>query len=248
MQNMPNQTMMGQHLAVMGSSRYRQEYVPLDDAVLYSMFPDPVPRRGGVAMTQRLACVRLSRTNGKVVGCCTKWWDLDALRKRWRERPNVSTAKAVSSSAKLQAALQQEGRYVSPFGEDLPIYIDSASSRSRDLDWEMLELDVFRGLNGQVPFDYRLSRRVRGRIIDELPFIDIGEHFRTVVPDDTYRSLTRQLIDQHTRVVNGMSLVPLRWVKRIGMADTVVVETDVPIVIRLASPKHIVIELGAMVR
>jgi hypothetical protein len=135
---------------------------------------------------------------------------------------------------------------MSPFGEDLPIFVDSASSCARSLDWDSLEFDVFRGLNSQIPFDFHLSRRARIRIMPELPFLDFDEHFGSVVSPDVLMLLIRRLLEQHTRKASGMTLIPARWVKSVTSDDTIVVEAGVPMVLSFSDPLRVLVRVGAL--
>lgn len=221
------QGMDGSKLAVIAVSRQRADYVSVEDAVLFALFPDRISRQGRPRTVARLSEIRLSIDNDRVVGQCAKWWDAAALQKQCNENPRRH-ARAAHALVDLRRALER--RYASPFGNDLPIYVDSASGCARSLDWDSLEWDVVRGMNSKVPFRYHLSQRVRNRITKELPWLDRDEHFRTAVPDDTVVSLIRQLLEQHTKEVRSMSLIPARWIAKIHQRDRVVVAVGVPYV------------------
>ena len=240
-----NRELMGHKVAVVALSRHNTSYVPLSEASLYSLFPDPLWRGGRSAVVSRLADIRVERSpeSGKLHGRCAKWWDVPVLLEQRRNNVRGS-ARALQSLADLQRALERN--FASPFGADLPIFVDSASSCARVLDWDALELDVVRGLNSQIPFDYHLSRRVRPLVMSELPFLDVEEHFRSVMPDQVLVSLIRQLIDQHTRQVRGMTLLPVRWVSCISAADTVVVAAGVPMVMTFSDPMKVRVRVGAL--
>ncbi len=238
-------SIVGHEVAVVALARQRAPYVPLGEATLFSLFPDQVFRGERHLVEPRLVEIRMSRNEilGKLIGRDVRWWDLDALRSRYKIEPRKH-GRAHYAMIELERALSQ--RFISPFGEDLPIYVDSTASNVHSLDWTALEIDVVRGLNGKIPFVHKLSRRVRGKIYRELPFLDVSEHFRSVVPDDTVMSLIRQLLDQHTKTVQGRSLIPARWVGRIGKNDTVLVETGVPAVISFACLSELRVQVGAL--
>lgn len=245
MQKMPNQDIVGQRLAAMICSPFRRRYVPLDGATLYTLFPDAVRHRGQTTVVMRLGAIRMRLgEDGKLVGKCSQWWDVDVLHKKWLGDQTSVPAEAVSARNALITALERH--YVSPFGDDLPIYVDVAASRNRAYDWNILEWDVFRGLNSQIPFKYKATRKVKNKIVSELPFLDMESHFRSVVSDDMCCDLIRQLIAQHIKNIGSMSLMPLRWIATIDPKDTVVAETGAPLVVNVADARRSKIEVGAI--
>ena len=242
----PDNTASENRVAVIAISRYDHSFTALDDAQLFSLFPDRVPAHNAAPKeVMRVASIGLHRdsTSEIVVGQCKQWWDLAALEGQ-HKRAARTCRYAHRAMIDLLDAIEKD--YVSPFGDDLPLYIDSGSARSRALDWDTLEWDIFRGMNSEVPFGWRVSKRVRGRIVGELPFLDVESHFRSVVPTETLMALARRMLEQHTHEANGMSLVPLRWIARVDKRDAIIVRTGVPIVIRFSKPHMARVRVGAM--
>jgi hypothetical protein len=238
-----NRELMGHPVAVVAMSRHQTQYVPLGEASLFCLYPDPIRRRGHTVVRYRLARMRLSLDeHGKLVSHCLKWWDTDALSAAYKKQVR-GLGGAHHALVTLQNALQRDLR--APFGVDLPIYVDSSTSRSGPLDWDMLEYDVMRGLNGMVPFDYKLSRRMRPRILPEIPFLDLEDHFRSVIPNNTIMTLIRDLLREHTENEHGMTLVPARWLSHIVSHDAVVVVADVPSVLHFSNPAALDVEAGS---
>lgn len=237
--------LMGHRVAVVALSRHRAPYVPISDASFYSLFPDVVRRAGGSDIEYRLADIRVQRDpkDGKLRGHCVKWWEVHSLLEQ-RKHNVRGIARVLRALEKLQRALERS--FMSPFGVDLPVFVTSAPSCVRALDWDALEFDVFRGLNSQVPFDYHLSRRARARIMPELPFMDFDEHFDSVVTADTLMMLMQRMLEQHVRQEDEMTLIPARWIKSVAPDDTVVVAAEVPMVLPYSDPLHVLVRVGAL--
>jgi len=242
---MSERDLMGRAIAVVALSPHRSRFVPVSEASLYSLFPDVIRHGKRSTPRRRLALIKLSHddTTSKLRGECQRWWDLRSLSEQ-HSNGERGTARTMHALTMLQHAVDKQ--QAAPLGEDLPIFVDSGSATIRAMDWNRLEADVVRGLNARLPFDYAVADRVGDRIARELPFVDVEEHFRSVVPDAEVTSLIRQLLGQHTRHVNGMSLVPLRWVAAVRSDDTVVVETGTPMLIPCANPLRAAVRVGAL--
>lgn len=237
--------LVGHRLAVLASSRHDIAFLPLSDVSFFSLFPDIVSSPKNLNVQYRLAeiDVKYSHDDGKLHSRCIEWWGIHSLYEKNKKFLN-GLSHIIAILNKLQAVINEA--HVSDFGPDLPIFVDSNLSCARALDWEALEYDVYRGLNGKIPFNYQLSEKVAASIADELPFLDLVDHFRTKVPDSVIISLIRQLLEQYTKQVKGMTLIPVRWIKTLDSKDVIVVETDVPVVFNLSDPSRAEVKIGAL--
>lgn len=228
------------YVAVVAKSTLKDDFVPVSEAALYCLYEDRVkyddkPRP---MVKSRMASLRMRNKDGKLQVSCKRWWDTYIL-----------TRKSKKSFYRVVFDELTDVRNActpSAFGRDLPVYVDSETAEMRSLAWDALEYDVFRGLNSRVPFDYSLAKEIRQKIIPELPFQDMENHFRSVVSDATVMSLIRQLIHQHTVVVDNMQLVPLRWVECVLPDDQLVVEVNRPFVMSFPDPANPLVRVGAV--
>ncbi len=235
--------MMGCKVTVVALSPSREGYVPVEEATLYSLFPDYEYRNGRFMRDEpelRVARIKLSVEGSKVVGRCDRWWSIGRLRAELR-------SKSKRSKMPVQAArLLSRVTKASVFGRDLPFFFADTSDGIRSLDYGILELDVFRGMNGVFPFQYKLTAELEERIKDELPFCDLREHFASLMPDTAVLSLMRQLVRAYSRQVRGMTLTPLRWISSLDSSDTVAVKVCEPVSVVLPDAKDLCLRVGAL--
>ena len=248
MEHLPNQALTNHEVVVVALSSFKGRFVPLSEAVIYSLFPDPVIRRGKkTTLARRLASLRLSvNAEGKIGSRCSKWWDTDELS-ALRESNPQSVAQPWRAYNLLTNASQRG--FVSPFGADLPVFIDTKTSVARSLCWHTLERDVLLGINGEVPFKYHIPDEVsdadRQQFLEQIPFLDI-EHHMSLIPGELMLSLIRQLIKQHSRTEGSMDLIPARWLEKIYPDDSIVVEVGVSWVTPITDPTQCFVRVGAV--
>lgn len=227
-------------VAVVAKSQMNDAFVPISEALVFCLYRDRVKYddKPQFVNKPRMAALRMCNEDGKLNMSCQRWWDTYLLKRK--------SNKSFYKSVFMELDRSRQEYRPAPFGRDLPIYIDSETAEMRSLAWDVLEYDVFRGLNSRVPFDYSLAKEVRRKIIAELPFQDMANHFRSVVSDNTVMSLIRQLIHQHTVVVDNMQLVPLRWVQCVLPDDQLVVEVNRPFVMSFPDPANARVQVGAL--
>ncbi len=236
-------------VAVVALSPLGIPYVPFKDAVLFSLYPDyglGGSNDGGSKPVYRIARIRLwhNRDSGLLCGKCNRWWDLANLLSSGPPKSNGARA-AIHAADLLNNALVRSP--LSALGVDLPIYLDKSVSPRFSAEWNILEWDVFRGLNGTIPFHWTLPAEDEELIKRQLPFLDVAEHFRSVVSrGEIVTDLITQLVDQYTPDVTGMSLMPFRWVNRSHPDDVIVVKTNEVRVMTFADPRKYTVDIGSL--
>lgn len=232
----------GYPTAVVAFSTNPAPCVPLGDATLYSLFSHCVRKDGRASVKQRLAQLKLFVSSaGKIYSRALRWWDITVLNRLYKQDPHgmAQPHKALSVlSSTIANGVSTE------FGIDLPIHISSESTKFGELDWDVVEFDIMRGLNGRIPFDYDISVIDEADITKAVPFLDI-EHFRGVVDGDAIIELTRQLRAQHTHKVGALNLTPVRWFKQADPAN-VVIATNQPYLMYFADPYYLKVAVGAL--
>lgn len=236
----------GHSVTIVASSPYRARFVPASEATLFTLYPVVIERRASRFVAERLGEFRSHIEGGKLKLTCARWRNASAVRRQLCDNAG-SPAAHIRAFSQIHSARQH--KYASPFGRDLPFYLD-ASHAARNVDWDVLAFDVFRGMKGQVPFTWRLSHSRTKRIVSELPFVDFV-HFESVVsPEiangDMLLSLCRQMLEQHTVAAGKRSLVPLRWIEVLHAGDVVMVDTQSPMVVAPFDIHDLSISVGAL--
>lgn len=208
-------------------------WAPVDQVTWFSLFPDVLHGARGPHVVERLAVVKtplcpspLAKSHLVIRSQSVRWWDEDVLNRR-------ASASSSPASLRLDADMfrrlrGQSDKPSSGLDDDLPIYVNRSTARSMSLDWTALEFDVFRGVNGEIPFTFKLEGKLREdqeRIERERPFLDVTQHFRPSVSDEAVMELSRQLFRQYTVKVGAAMLTPARWWAYVSPGTTVLAKT-----------------------
>ena len=211
-------------VGIIAVSSCGSSYAPVSETTLYSLIPERVRKEGRSALRQRLVALKLYRHSktGKIVSRMTQKWDVESLKIEQKSSPNT-LFKQYRAATDMQTAMNQR-RHL-PITYDLPLFLDVSASPARSLDWQQLETDVVSGINGKFPFKWEVAGDMSTKIKNAIPFLDVGQHFRSIVDnDDIVMSLMRQLMDQHSPKLNCRSLLPVRWLEDIKQNDPIFVE------------------------
>lgn len=209
-----------------------EQWSPVDQVLWFSLFPDVLHGARGPHVVERLAVLRTplqpaptAKTRLVIRSVPVRWWDETVLARNVAARPEHP---ATQLDAEMLYRLKASGEHT-PVGldDDLPIYVNRGTAKSVALDWSSVEFDVFRGINGDIPFEFNLTGKLRDdqdRIEQERPFLDVTQHFRSSVSDEAVTELSRQLIKQYSVTVGAATLLPARWWSYVVPGTTVLVK------------------------
>lgn len=223
----------GRRASVVARSGRGELWAPVDQVLWFSLFPDVLHGARGPHVVERLAVLRTSlqplpdaKARLVIRSVPVRWWDEAVLARNVAARPDHLSMR--TDAEMLQTLKASCARASTGLDDDLPVYVSLSAAKSAALDWLSIEFDVFRGVNGEIPFEFNLDGKLRGdqeRIEQERPFLDVTQHFRSSVSDKAVMELSRQMIKQYSVTVGAATLLPARWWSYVAPGAAVLVKT-----------------------